>query len=147
MVFSHVPPFAVAAGNHARIMRFRFSRPIVERLLRIAWWHWPALAALSNVEWFYKPIAEFVGHFDPEGVVPAMNELIQIIQDELDIGLMIAPDTALISGGIIDCFHFVGLLNVLEDHHKVRIEVAGVGADNFDTPEQLFRYIQTQKIG
>lgn len=38
VVFSDVPAFAVVAGNPATIVRYRFSRSIAERLLRIAWW-------------------------------------------------------------------------------------------------------------
>ena len=36
-----VPPFAVAVGNPARVVRVRFPPDIVERLLTIAWWNWP----------------------------------------------------------------------------------------------------------
>jgi virginiamycin A acetyltransferase len=65
VVFSDVPPFAIAAGNPAQIIRYRFSKPIVERLLRIAWWHWPDQKVFSNIDWFYRPIQEFVDYFDP----------------------------------------------------------------------------------
>ena len=36
-----VPPFAIAVGVPARIVRYRFDAPIIERLLRLAWWDWP----------------------------------------------------------------------------------------------------------
>jgi len=36
-----VPPYAVAAGNPARIVRRRYEDEDVERLLRAAWWNWP----------------------------------------------------------------------------------------------------------
>ena len=67
VVFSDVPPFAVVAGNPARVLRYRFSQPIVERLLRIAWWHWPDSEVQAHIDWFYKPITEFVDRFDPPG--------------------------------------------------------------------------------
>ena len=70
-----------------------------------------------------------------------MNELIQIIQNELHIEFAIDPDTRLISGGIIDSFHMTALLNILEDHFDIRIDPVNVGVDNFDTPEQIYRYI------
>lgn len=35
-----VPPYAIVAGNPARVVRYRFSGSIVERLLAIAWWDW-----------------------------------------------------------------------------------------------------------
>jgi virginiamycin A acetyltransferase len=35
-----VPPYAIMAGNPARVVRYRFDTPIIERLLRVAWWNW-----------------------------------------------------------------------------------------------------------
>lgn len=36
-----VPPYAVVAGNPARVIRMRFSADEVERLLALGWWDWP----------------------------------------------------------------------------------------------------------
>ncbi|MDX2482323.1 MAG: CatB-related O-acetyltransferase [Pseudodonghicola sp.] len=36
-----VPPYAVIAGNPARVVRMRFSPATIARLLEIAWWDWP----------------------------------------------------------------------------------------------------------
>lgn len=66
VVFSDVPAFAVVAGNPAEIVRYRFSRGIVERLLRIAWWDWPDWKITANMDWFDRPIREFVDQFDPQ---------------------------------------------------------------------------------
>ena len=41
VVARDVPPYAVVAGNPARVVRSRFSEEDVERLLRAAWWYWP----------------------------------------------------------------------------------------------------------
>jgi virginiamycin A acetyltransferase len=41
VVSSDVPPYAIVAGNPARVVRRRFSDEDVERLLRAAWWDWP----------------------------------------------------------------------------------------------------------
>lgn len=41
VVSRDVPPFAVAVGVPARLVRFRFAPEIVEALERIAWWDWP----------------------------------------------------------------------------------------------------------
>ena len=41
VVTRDVPPYAIVAGNPARVVRSRFSEEDVERLLRAAWWHWP----------------------------------------------------------------------------------------------------------
>lgn len=67
VVFSDVPPFAIVAGNPAKVVRYRFSEPIVARLLKVAWWDWPLEKITLNRPWFYRPIEEFVRQFDPEG--------------------------------------------------------------------------------
>ncbi|MEI6213407.1 MAG: CatB-related O-acetyltransferase [Desulfuromonadales bacterium] len=67
VVFNDVPPYSIVMGNPATIVRYRFSAPAVERLLRIAWWFWPQDDIESNIEWFYRPIGEFLDRFDPPG--------------------------------------------------------------------------------
>jgi virginiamycin A acetyltransferase len=41
VVAADVPPYAVVAGNPARVVRRRFDDDDVERLLHAAWWDWP----------------------------------------------------------------------------------------------------------
>ncbi|MDP1849435.1 MAG: methyltransferase domain-containing protein [Solirubrobacteraceae bacterium] len=41
VVTADVPPYAVVAGNPARLIRHRFGEADVARLLRAAWWDWP----------------------------------------------------------------------------------------------------------
>ncbi len=36
-----VPPYAIVAGNPARIVRYRFEEDIIAALLKIRWWDWP----------------------------------------------------------------------------------------------------------
>jgi virginiamycin A acetyltransferase len=36
-----VPPYAVVAGNPARVLRMRFAPAIVARLCALRWWDWP----------------------------------------------------------------------------------------------------------
>jgi acetyltransferase-like isoleucine patch superfamily enzyme len=67
VVFSDVPPFAIAAGNPAQVIRYRFSAAVAARLQRIAWWDWPLEKITANRAWFEKPIEEFVREFDPGG--------------------------------------------------------------------------------
>ncbi|KPQ05486.1 MAG: virginiamycin A acetyltransferase Vat [Rhodobacteraceae bacterium HLUCCA12] len=47
VVTRDVPPYAVVAGNPARVRRMRFSAAQVDRLLQIAWWDWPVAAILA----------------------------------------------------------------------------------------------------
>lgn len=54
VVSRDVPPYAIVAGNPARVVRLRFPEADIARLLRIAWWDWDAaritrhLAAISD---------------------------------------------------------------------------------------------------
>jgi len=41
LVAANVPPYAIVAGNPARVIRMRFGEEDVARLLRAAWWTWP----------------------------------------------------------------------------------------------------------
>lgn len=41
VVTKDVPPYAIVGGNPARIIKYRFSEKIIERLLAVAWWDWP----------------------------------------------------------------------------------------------------------
>ena len=49
VVASDVPSYAIAAGNPARTIKHRFSKDIIERLLKIAWWNWPAEKITANL--------------------------------------------------------------------------------------------------
>jgi virginiamycin A acetyltransferase len=49
VVRSDVPPYAIVAGNPARLVRPRFEAADVERLLRAAWWEWPAQLVTEHV--------------------------------------------------------------------------------------------------
>jgi chloramphenicol O-acetyltransferase type B len=41
VVSRDVPPYAIAAGNPATVVKRRFDEATVARLLAVQWWHWP----------------------------------------------------------------------------------------------------------
>lgn len=41
VVSRDVPPYAIVAGNPARVVRRRFDDETVDRLLKLRWWDWP----------------------------------------------------------------------------------------------------------
>ena len=42
VVARDVPPYAIVAGNPARVIRYRFDEAQIALLQSIAWWDWPA---------------------------------------------------------------------------------------------------------
>ena len=40
VVTKDVPPFAIVAGNPAKVVKYRFTEEQIEKLLSIAWWNW-----------------------------------------------------------------------------------------------------------
>lgn len=49
MVTRDVPPYAVVAGNPARVVRRRFDDSTIATLLKIAWWDWPVEKISRNL--------------------------------------------------------------------------------------------------
>lgn len=49
VVTRDVPPYAIVAGNPARIIRVRFDEETVQKLLKIKWWSWPDDKVAENV--------------------------------------------------------------------------------------------------
>jgi virginiamycin A acetyltransferase len=50
VVVSDLPPYSVAGGNPAKVLRRRFDDAVIEDLLRIAWWDWDAAKITRNLE-------------------------------------------------------------------------------------------------
>ena len=49
VVTSDIPPYAIAAGNPARVIKQRFSDADIARLLAIQWWHWEIEKITRNI--------------------------------------------------------------------------------------------------
>jgi acetyltransferase-like isoleucine patch superfamily enzyme len=41
VVTESIPPYAIAGGVPARVIKYRFPEATIERLLKIQWWNWP----------------------------------------------------------------------------------------------------------
>jgi acetyltransferase-like isoleucine patch superfamily enzyme len=55
VVLENVPPFAVVVGVPARIKRYRFSKEMIEALLRVKWWDWSIEEINENADALLSP--------------------------------------------------------------------------------------------
>lgn len=49
VVVKDVPPYAIVAGNPAKVVKMRFSDAVIKRLLQIAWWDWDIEKITKNL--------------------------------------------------------------------------------------------------
>jgi virginiamycin A acetyltransferase len=45
-----VPPYGVVVGNPGRLVKKRFDDATIDRLLGVAWWHWPIDKLTRNLD-------------------------------------------------------------------------------------------------
>lgn len=58
VVHKDVPPYAIVAGNPARVTRYRFSPQVIERLLASRWWESPIEELVPDIARFQRPVEE-----------------------------------------------------------------------------------------
>ena len=74
-----------------------------------------------------------------------IDDVLTVLRDDLHLAVAPDPDTPLISTGLIDSFHIAALVAALHTRHRVQIDLAEIGADNFDTARQMLQFIQARR--
>lgn len=54
VVVKDVPPYAIVGGVPARIIRYRFSPEVIEKLLDLKWWNYNENILKGNIDFFQK---------------------------------------------------------------------------------------------
>jgi phosphonate metabolism protein (transferase hexapeptide repeat family) len=67
VVTRDVPPFAIAVGSPARVVKRRFPEELSAALERIAWWDWDREKIARNLELFRGGVEDFARTHDPAG--------------------------------------------------------------------------------
>lgn len=65
-VTKDVPPYAIVAGNPAKIVKYRFAEEIITKLLKISWWNWDSEMISARSEDFKGTISDFVEKYYKE---------------------------------------------------------------------------------
>lgn len=50
VVTKDVPPYAIAAGNPAKVVAYRFDEKTIDALQKIAWWNWSSDLIAENID-------------------------------------------------------------------------------------------------
>lgn len=50
-----IPPYAIAVGVPAKVIKYRFTPDEIEKLLKIKWWNWSDEQIKKNIDLLYKP--------------------------------------------------------------------------------------------
>jgi acyl carrier protein len=72
---------------------------------------------------------------------PTPEDLLQLISRELAVDGADDVATPLLSTGIVDSFRVAALLDLIEAHYGVAVDLTEVGIDNFDTAELMHRFV------
>ena len=54
VVVKDVPPYAIVGGVPAKVIRYRFSTEVIEKLLELQWWNLPDETLKENIRFFQK---------------------------------------------------------------------------------------------
>lgn len=68
VVTKDVPPYAIVGGVPAKIIKYRYSKEMIERLLEIQWWNLPDAEIARCIDLFHipNPTVDDVNKFFPK---------------------------------------------------------------------------------
>lgn len=66
VVAKNIPPYAVAVGNPARVVKYRFDETTIRKLLAVKWWNWDLEKIADNFP-LMNDVEKFLeAHYSPE---------------------------------------------------------------------------------
>ena len=49
-----IPPYAIAVGVPAKVIKYRFTPDEIEKLLKIKWWNWSDEQIKKNIDLYFR---------------------------------------------------------------------------------------------
>ena len=66
VVAKDIPPYAIAVGNPARVVKYRFDKETIRKLLAVKWWNWSLEKIADNFP-LMNDVEKFLeAHYSPE---------------------------------------------------------------------------------
>lgn len=66
MVAKDIPPYAIAVGNPARVVKYRFDEETIRKFLAVKWWNWSLEKIADNFPLMNDPEKFLAAHYSPE---------------------------------------------------------------------------------
>lgn len=63
VVSKNIPPYAIAVGNPAKVIKYRFEADKIDKLLKTKWWNWEE-KKLQNIEKYFFDLDYFLENVD-----------------------------------------------------------------------------------
>lgn len=57
VVTKNIPPYAIVAGNPAKIIKYRFNEKVIEKMKEWEWWNWPVDVIKDNLDLFSSELS------------------------------------------------------------------------------------------
>ena len=163
VVVKDVPPYAIVGGNPAKIISYRFTEDVIEKLQRIAWWNWDSNTIslrkediVGEVSDFatkydrnprrYKKKEEKLSRVDPE--VPLMVSFLDAKDDYPVYGKVLSSFIETYSNGALElmlCYHNneEKALNIIQKLQEVihtselMAKISFMGYENYEEEERI----------
>jgi acetyltransferase-like isoleucine patch superfamily enzyme len=58
VVTGHLPPYSICVGSPARVIKYRFDLPIINKLLELNWWFWSEDKIRKNKKLFENELSQ-----------------------------------------------------------------------------------------
>ena len=65
VVAKNIPPYAIAVGNPARVVRYRFDAETIKKFMAVKWWNWDIKKVLENVHLMNDAENFLAEHYKP----------------------------------------------------------------------------------
>ncbi len=76
-----VPAYSIVAGNPAKVIKYRFDKDIIRKMLAIKWWNWSFEKVVDNIEFMQDPKEFAEMHYSSELEQYPSDKLAQTLRD------------------------------------------------------------------
>lgn len=66
VVAKNIPPYAIAVGNPARVVKYRFDAETIKKFLAVKWWNWSLEKITDNLPLINDVENFLAAHYSPE---------------------------------------------------------------------------------